>query len=273
MGLFDKVNVSKITNFFGLSDDEYDDYEEEITQQQVNGLPIRRGVNQKPKTTLNNNIPRPRVQAQMQQQAQTQQQPQTRQTQQPSIQPQRMQPTGRPAYMQQQQSQQSQQPRTIRPGTPQPSVSVHQNQNQFTRPPRVEQQRVQPNGGNVEKVVNLDSRKSQSPSNQTRQTRVTVTPKPSVAASQKIAIKEPRVYAEAMDIGKLLIAHEAVLINFHLMGERSASRCVDFFTGIVFAIDGDIQRVGNEIFLCTPPSIQVDSNAARSLFGDENFEL
>ncbi|MDR2464803.1 MAG: cell division protein SepF, partial [Streptococcaceae bacterium] len=65
----------------------------------------------------------------------------------------------------------------------------------------------------------------------------------------KIAIKEPRLYQEALEIGKLVLSNEAVLINFHLMEESAARRVIDFLTGVVYAVDGDVQRVGNEIFI------------------------
>nr|OTP12931.1 hypothetical protein A5888_003513 [Enterococcus sp. 9E7_DIV0242] len=73
----------------------------------------------------------------------------------------------------------------------------------------------------------------------------------------KISIIEPRVYSEAMNIAKHIIVEEAVLINFHLLEESQARRIVDFITGTVYALDGDIQRVGDEIFLCTPPNLSL----------------
>lgn len=60
---------------------------------------------------------------------------------------------------------------------------------------------------------------------------------------------EPRAYSEAMAIAKRIIAGEATLVNFHLVEEKQARRIVDFLTGTVYALDGDIKRVGDEIFL------------------------
>ncbi|MDR1473466.1 MAG: cell division protein SepF [Lactobacillales bacterium] len=86
----------------------------------------------------------------------------------------------------------------------------------------------------------------------------------------KIAIKEPRVYSEALDVANLLLVKEAVLVNFHLMEEFSAARVIDFLTGMVFALDGDIQRVDNEIFLVTPNNMEISSDVARSLLNQAN---
>jgi cell division inhibitor SepF len=86
----------------------------------------------------------------------------------------------------------------------------------------------------------------------------------------KIAINEPRVYSEALSIANLLLAKEAVLINFHLMEEVAAARVIDFLTGVIFALDGDIQRVDNEIFLVTPNNMKISGDAARNLLNQAN---
>lgn len=87
--------------------------------------------------------------------------------------------------------------------------------------------------------------------------------------SAQITIVEPRVYSEALTIAKKIVAEEAVIVNFHLIEEAQARRIVDFLTGTVYALGGDIQRIGNEIFLCTPENIVIDGATAKSLLKDE----
>lgn len=89
----------------------------------------------------------------------------------------------------------------------------------------------------------------------------------------KITIIEPRVYSEAMNIAKHIIASEAVLVNFQLVEEDQARRIVDFLTGTVYSLDGDIQRVGDEIFLCTPSDMEIDSATAHSLAKKQLFDF
>lgn len=99
-----------------------------------------------------------------------------------------------------------------------------------------------------------------------------VEPAPAVR-ERKIAITEPRVYSEAMPIAKRILAGEAVLVNFHLIEEGQARRIVDFLTGTVYAVDGDIKRVGNEIFLCTPSNMEIDGATAQSMAEAQFFDL
>lgn len=82
---------------------------------------------------------------------------------------------------------------------------------------------------------------------------------------KKIAILEPRTYTESKEIAKCIFRNEIVIVNFHLVDEAQARRIVDFLTGTVYALDGDIQRLGGELFICTPPNTEIDSATAKSL--------
>ncbi len=86
---------------------------------------------------------------------------------------------------------------------------------------------------------------------------------------KKISILEPRTYTESKNIAKCIFRNEIVIINFHLVEETQARRIVDFLTGTVYALDGDIQRLGNEIFICTPPNTEIDSETAKSLLSTQ----
>ncbi|KGG54346.1 cell division protein SepF [Lactobacillus sp. wkB10] len=73
------------------------------------------------------------------------------------------------------------------------------------------------------------------------------------AAKSKIVLYEPRVYSDAKDVAQNLLNNKAVIINFSRMEDASARRVVDFITGTVYALNGEIQRIGDKIFLATPP--------------------
>lgn len=74
----------------------------------------------------------------------------------------------------------------------------------------------------------------------------------------KIIVVEPRVYSEVKDIADLLLANQAVVLNFNRIEKGEAKKIVDFLMGTIYAIEGDMQRVGNEIFLCTPKNVEID---------------
>lgn len=78
--------------------------------------------------------------------------------------------------------------------------------------------------------------------------------------SSKIAIYQPRVYADAKVVAKQLLNNKAVIVNFNNINDDSAKRIVDFLTGSIFALNGEIKRVGDKIFLCTPPKFEIDGS-------------
>ena len=92
------------------------------------------------------------------------------------------------------------------------------------------------------------------------------------AHANKIIIIEPRAYSEAMKIAKHIMNGESVLVNFHQIEEYQARRIVDFLTGTVYAENGDIKRVGNEIFLCTAQGVEIDGTA-QSLMDANMLEI
>lgn len=68
----------------------------------------------------------------------------------------------------------------------------------------------------------------------------------------KVHLVEPRVYTESQDIADELKRSKATLVNLTRVDQATKKRIIDFLSGTVYALDGDIQRVGQDIFLCTP---------------------
>lgn len=75
--------------------------------------------------------------------------------------------------------------------------------------------------------------------------------------NSKICLFEPRVFSDTQDIADELKNRRATLVNLQRIDKVSAKRIIDFLSGTVYAIGGDIQRVGADIFLCTPDNVEV----------------
>ncbi|MDE4086308.1 cell division protein SepF [Planococcus maritimus] len=80
----------------------------------------------------------------------------------------------------------------------------------------------------------------------------------SSASSSKVSLAEPRVYAEAQDIAESLKTKQAVVVNLQRIERDQGLRIIDFLSGTVYALGGDIQRIGTDIFLCVPDTVEVD---------------
>ena len=76
----------------------------------------------------------------------------------------------------------------------------------------------------------------------------------------KIFVMEPSVYTEAERIADALLKGEAVIINFRKMEVADAKRVIDFVVGVTYAINGDVQQIREDIYICSPPNYQVQGS-------------
>lgn len=84
----------------------------------------------------------------------------------------------------------------------------------------------------------------------------------------KVVIIEPRVYSEAQEIAEHLKNKRAIIVNLQLIDREQGVRIVDFLSGTVYALGGDIQRIGTDIFLCTPDNVEVTGEISGYLYED-----
>ncbi|MBD5432597.1 MAG: cell division protein SepF [Lactobacillus sp.] len=89
--------------------------------------------------------------------------------------------------------------------------------------------------------------------------------------TSKIVLYEPRVYSDAKEVAQNLLSNKAVIINFSRMDDTQSRRIVDFITGTVYALNGEIQRVGDKIFLATPPKFETDGKIAELVEKKDNL--
>ena len=69
---------------------------------------------------------------------------------------------------------------------------------------------------------------------------------------------EPRAYSESQQIADYLKNNSSVVVNLRRVTPDQAKRIVDFLSGTIYAISGDLQKLGGGIFLCTPNSVNVE---------------
>ena len=73
----------------------------------------------------------------------------------------------------------------------------------------------------------------------------------------KMILLEPRAYSEAQQIVDHLKNRNTVVVNLKRVTSDQAKRIVDFLSGTIYAIGGDLQKIGGGIFLCTPNNVNV----------------
>lgn len=74
----------------------------------------------------------------------------------------------------------------------------------------------------------------------------------------KMVLVEPRAYSESQQIADHLKKRNAVVVNLKRVTADQAKRIIDFLSGTLYAIGGDLQKLGNGIYLCTPKNVDVE---------------
>lgn len=87
--------------------------------------------------------------------------------------------------------------------------------------------------------------------------------------TSKVVLCEPRTYSEVQEIADNIVNRRAVVINLERVDHAQAKRIVDFLSGTVYAVNGEIQKLGAQTFLCTPDNIEVSGTISDTLM-DEN---
>ena len=79
-------------------------------------------------------------------------------------------------------------------------------------------------------------------------------------AGSKMMLLEPRAFSEGQQIVDYLRGRSAVVVNLKRVTPDQARRIIDFLSGSIYAIGGNMQKLGGGIFLCTPKNVNVEGN-------------
>ena len=92
-----------------------------------------------------------------------------------------------------------------------------------------------------------------------------------IAPRASMHVVEPRSFNDAKEIGDKLRVNSAVIMNLQHANTDLAKRLVDFASGLTYMAQGTIKKVGDKIFLLTPPNVEVSADEARELMSDRGF--
>ncbi len=76
-------------------------------------------------------------------------------------------------------------------------------------------------------------------------------------AQLKLVVMQPENFEDARDIANHLKSKKPVVMNLESVERDVARRIVDFLSGAVYALDGNIQKVSNGIFLIAPYNVGI----------------
>jgi cell division inhibitor SepF len=87
----------------------------------------------------------------------------------------------------------------------------------------------------------------------------------------KVVIMQPETFDDARDVCDHLKNKKPVIVNLESLTKETAQRVVDFLSGSVYALDGDIQKVSTGIFMIAPSNVDITGNFKDELRGRGAF--
>ncbi len=73
----------------------------------------------------------------------------------------------------------------------------------------------------------------------------------------KVVVISPQNINDAKDICDHLRSNRSIVMNVEDIETQIAQRIVDFLSGAVYSLDGNIQKVSSGIFLATPSNVDI----------------
>ncbi len=73
----------------------------------------------------------------------------------------------------------------------------------------------------------------------------------------KVVIMQPETFDDARDVCDHLKNKKPVIVNLEHLTKETAQRVIDFLSGSVYAVDGEIQKVSTGIFMIAPSNVEV----------------
>ncbi len=104
------------------------------------------------------------------------------------------------------------------------------------------------------------------PSFSRRRSKVISMPENRASASgdtqMKMIIFRPTSYDETQSVIDSLKARKPIIVNLDEIDVAVAQRILDFISGAVYALGGDIKKAARNIFVVAPSNVEVTSNVA-----------
>lgn len=78
---------------------------------------------------------------------------------------------------------------------------------------------------------------------------------------------KPKSFDEAREIVETLLQDKIIVLNFEGVDLTVSQRVLDIITGACMAINGNLQKISNFIFIATPASVDVSGDLQDNLTG------
>jgi cell division inhibitor SepF len=79
-------------------------------------------------------------------------------------------------------------------------------------------------------------------------------------SNMEVCVIKPTSVDDAREITETLLSGSTVILNLEGLDLEVAQRIIDFTSGATFAINGNLQKISNFIFLVTPTNVDISGD-------------
>ena len=79
----------------------------------------------------------------------------------------------------------------------------------------------------------------------------------------KVIISQPNSFEQSEEICEHLKEKKSIIVNLEYVNKDVARRIVDFISGAVYGLDGNIQKISNSIFLVAPFNYEITNEVMK----------
>jgi len=83
----------------------------------------------------------------------------------------------------------------------------------------------------------------------------------------KVVVLQPEKFEDAKDVCDHLKNKKPIVVNLSSVQKELAQRIVDFLSGSVYGLDGNIQKVSNDIFIVAPHNVDIMNYVKEDITG------
>ena len=82
---------------------------------------------------------------------------------------------------------------------------------------------------------------------------------------RQVHVVEPRIYDDAQEFADRLKSGVPVIINLRLTEPKHAPKILHFASGLVYGLNGRMQKVADSVYLITPFNVEISADEKRRL--------
>lgn len=80
------------------------------------------------------------------------------------------------------------------------------------------------------------------------------------SGAMAVCVIKPTSFEDAREITETLLMNRTVVLNVEGLDVEVAQRIIDFASGSCFAMNGNLQKISNYIFIITPESVDISGD-------------